>query len=357
MSVVSLIAPDRSPHMQVLPPQPATRRDLAFERWFHDHHFVASREPLVRLGATPGLVAARVDGGRWVRVHRSVYRPASAPLSEHGRLLAAVLACGPGALASHSAAAWLWRLGDDPSPVVSTFGGRHPRPSGVTVHQVKLAAEASRRHGIPVTNPLRTVLDLATYSDEAALVVALDRGMAARLFTLDAVQAEVDRWAQVRRPGLPLLRRVLNDFGALPVSMRSPSVSQNAFARVLARAGLPAPVAEHPVLSGRYRLDFAYPDVMLAFEIDSESFHGGWQETQDDHRRRRMLARLGWTVQVFTTEDVWRRPDSVVEEVRMELVMRGVHCEQTAGGERPPPRRTRRPGRGTPEAGPAPPSA
>jgi hypothetical protein len=337
-------------------PQPRTHRDVRLQAVFHRQHNVASRAHVLAAGGTPDLIKARLAGGAWVAVHRAVYRPAWAPLTDHGRLLAAVLACGEGALASHDAAAWLWGLADEPGEVVTVFGTRSPRPRGVSVVRSKLPAQPSERSGIPCTNPLRTMLDLAVNGSEGALVRAFDRGVAARLFSPEALTAELDRWAGVRRPGLGRRRRVLTDCGA--VSMRSPSVLQNVFARLLARAGLPMPVAELPVLAGRYRLDFAYPEAMLAFELDGREHHEGWQAAERDHARRRILAHLGWTVLVYTAVDVWRRPEAVVDEVRAELVSRGVpgaRCEATAGGGRRRPRRTPRPDRESPGAERAPP--
>lgn len=329
-----------------------TRRDRDLEAVFASHHNVASRAQLVAAGATDSTFKTRVASGLWVAMHRGVYRPAAVPLTDHGYVLAAVLACGDGALASHWSAAWLWGLADEPCGSVTVFGTHDPRPRGVSVCRSKLPTPPSLRHGIPATNPLRTMLDVAAHSPVDELALALDRGIAARLFTPEAVAAEAARLPA--RQGLPALRAALDEITA--VSVRSPSVLQNVFARVLARAGLPPPVAELPVLSGRYRLDYAYPDVMLAFELDGREHHGDWRATERDHFRRRVLARLGWTVLVYTSYDVWQRGDAVVEEIRGELTSRGVHCGGTAAGGRPPPPRTPRPGRGSREEERAPPS-
>jgi hypothetical protein len=328
---------------------------VALERFFRQHHDVASRPQLLALGTSKHLIDRQVTSGRWRRVHRAVFAPAAACLTDHGRLLAGVLACGDGALASHSSAAWLWGLLHDDldEPDVSVFGGRGPQPRGVSVHRVKLPAQRSVRSGIPVVNPLRAMLDLAVMANDETLALAFDRGVASRLFTPAAMQAELDRWSHVRREGLGRLRAVVKEVSG--VSVRSPSVLQNVFARVVARAGLPPPVAEVPVLSGRYRLDFAYPDVMLAFEIDSREHHAQWAAVGQDHLRRRVLARLGWTVLVYTAYDVWKRADDVAVEVREALVSRGVRCEGTAAAGRRRPRRTRTPGPGSQEAERAPP--
>ncbi|HET7489452.1 MAG TPA: type IV toxin-antitoxin system AbiEi family antitoxin domain-containing protein [Acidimicrobiales bacterium] len=109
------------------------------------------------LGA--GLTAKELEGGArsgaWPRVHRGVYRMAGAPATDLQRLLAAVLACGPGALASHVAAAWVWEMADSLALHVTRAG--RGRPSGVLVHWTREEPRPVLRRGVPCTNPLRTV--------------------------------------------------------------------------------------------------------------------------------------------------------------------------------------------------------
>lgn len=296
-------------------------RELAAERFFHHHHDVAARAQLLALGLTDRQIAHRLTRGQYRQVHAGVYRLATAPFTDHARLLAGVLAGGGAALASHRGAGWLWGLTDKPFVEISLPRNRRCTADGVTVHRVRSPGTPSLRHGIPATNPLRTLLDLAAVlDDDSALALAFDQGVTAALFTPNAVHAELCRERKPGRPGGPALERMLDACG--PVSLRSPSVLQNAFARLLRRAGLPDPVPELDVLDGRYRIDYAYPDLWLGFELEGFEFHGGPTQAAADHARRRRLAALGWTILVFTPEDVRRRPDAVAAEVRGEVVVR-----------------------------------
>ncbi|MDQ1439232.1 MAG: hypothetical protein QOK43_2861 [Acidimicrobiaceae bacterium] len=275
------------------------------------------------------MIERRLASGRYRLVHRGVYRLTAAPFTDLARLLAAVLACGPSALASHRAAAWLWGLVDKPCVEVSIdherAGSAVAGAAGVVLHRIREPGAPSVRHGIPVTNPLRTMFDLAGVlrnapPDDDSLALAFDRGVASRLFTPTAVRAELARVREHGKPGGPALELMLDGCG--PISMRSPSVVQNALARLIHRAGLPDPVAEHEVLGGSYRIDLAYPDLYVGLEVDGFEFHGGPRQAARDHARRRRLAALGWTILVFTPEDVWQRPAAVVAEIRREVIRR-----------------------------------
>lgn len=295
--------------------------DLAADRLFHHHHNVAGRAQLLAVGLTDRQIAHRLTSGQYRQVHAGVYRLATAPFTDYARLLAGVLAGGGAALASHRAAGWLWGLTDTPFVEISLPRNRRCTARGVTVHRVRSPGVPSLRHGIPCTNPLRTLLDLAAVlDDDCALAEAFDQGVAGGLFTPNAVHAELCRERKPGRPGGPALERMLDGCG--PVSLRSPSVLQNTFARLLRRAGLPDPVPEFEVLGGQYRIDYAYPDLLLGFELEGFEFHGGPTQAAADHVRRRRLAALGWTILVFTPEDVRRRPDVVAAEVRREVMVR-----------------------------------
>ena len=84
-----------------------------------------------------GAIRRRVQAGRLRRVHRGVYAVGPMELSQHGCWMAAVLACGQGAVLSHQSAAGLWKIGSSGAVVevtVPTRGGRRRRP-GIVVHQ------------------------------------------------------------------------------------------------------------------------------------------------------------------------------------------------------------------------------
>src|SRR3954451_14626305 len=128
-------------------------------------HDVIAREQLLALGFSSDAIKHRVLRGRLHPVHRGVYAVGRPQLSRLGEWMAAVLACGPGAALSHASAAALWEIRPDRrGPLhVSVPVATYPRRPGIAVHRRIALAESdlTRRHGIPVTTPLCTLVDLA----------------------------------------------------------------------------------------------------------------------------------------------------------------------------------------------------
>src|SRR4051812_38335367 len=87
----------------------AAKRD-AVARLAADQHDVVSREQMRRLGFSDKAIDHAVASGRLKRVFRSVYAIHQSGISERGRLRAAALACGAGALVSHRSAGALLGL-------------------------------------------------------------------------------------------------------------------------------------------------------------------------------------------------------------------------------------------------------
>lgn len=86
------------------------------------------------------------------------------------------------------------------------------------------------------------------------------------------------------------------------------------FARLLKNAGLSSAEFQHPV--GRDEIDFAYPALMLAIEVDGYGPHSSRRAFQNDRDRQNVLVGLGWTVLRFTWADVVKRPDHVAAVIR-----------------------------------------
>lgn len=262
-------------------------------------------------GLSDRMIDAAVARGEWLRLRRGVYAVAGTPGTDLQRLMAAVLAAGRGAMASHQAAAWLWDLHDAADPAVIVPANRKPKLAGVEVHRRLPLPEASRRHGIPVTNPLRTVLDLGATSLDVA-ERAIDRGLAHRLFTVAGVEAELARQAAPGRKGVANLRTALDR--RLATERRPPSVLESRMGRLLRDAGLPLPEAEYEV--GRHRLDFAWPVQRVAVEVDGFADHSSLDQFGADRRRQNELVLAGWLLLRFTWDDVCQRPAEVAARIR-----------------------------------------
>src|ERR1700760_2479661 len=128
-------------------------------------HGVVSVEQLRDAGFDEAAVRRRVGAGRLHRLHRGVYAVGHRSLSWRGRWPAAVLAVGDGAVLSHSSAVALWEfLRPIQGPVhVTVDAARRPKSrAGIVVHRSRMLTmkDVTRRHGIAVTTPARTIGDL-----------------------------------------------------------------------------------------------------------------------------------------------------------------------------------------------------
>jgi predicted transcriptional regulator of viral defense system len=129
-------------------------------------HGVVTRRQLKGFGLSPGGIEKRVASGRLHRIHRGVYAVGHPVLGSHGRRLAAVLTCGPHALLSYASAAALWAIRASAAVLVDVTvpgSGARPRRPGLRIHRARGLGPDERtvHHGIPVTTPERTLLDLA----------------------------------------------------------------------------------------------------------------------------------------------------------------------------------------------------
>ncbi len=285
-----------------------------------DHFSVISLDEAFALGATKEIIRYKVDSGEWERLHRGVYRDTAAPQTPEQALRAAWLALQGAGVVSHASAGWLWRLLPEsparPELSIQTSNGR--RLHGVTLHRFADLdwAQAVTRAGILVTNPLRTIVDMAgspTLSP-TDLTDAIDVALSKRLVTVAGLTAELDRLARRGRPGVGKLRWHLVDRGF--IGAPEPSVLESKMGRIIIAAHLPLPVVEYKVgEDGEYRLDFAWPAILLAVEVDGYIFHFTPAQLQRDHTRRNQLQRAGWTVLVYTWKDVCNEPSRMVSEI------------------------------------------
>jgi hypothetical protein len=89
---------------------------------------------------------------------------------------------------------------------------------------------------------------------------------------------------------------------------------------VLELNGLPRPVSQLNVYDGvgRFiaRLDLAYEAHKVAVEYDGADH---WTQRRHDDRRRDALRAVGWTVLVFSADEVYGRPASVALQVQAAL--------------------------------------
>ena len=293
--------------------------DVSLNRLAARQYSLAHRQQALDLGMTPTQIQTRLDAGWLVPVHRSVYRLAGSPRSAEQTLLAACLAAGPSALASHRSAATLWRLrgvSDAPAEITVT-DDRHCRLTGVVVHRTSAVAsiDCSRRSLIPVTTPARTLLDLGAVVPALVVESALEDALLRRLVTFELLTRTLERLGGPGRNGAGVLRARVEERD--PVTAPSESVLEDRLFQVLRRAGLPEPVRQYEVAG--VRLDGAYPERRLGLEADSRIWHGGRLDVQRNSDKHNRLLAHGWRVLRFTWFDLTRRAPYVVASVAQEL--------------------------------------
>ena len=121
-----------------------------------------------------------IQRGKWIRVERGIYRLRRFPTVDHEDLIRWWLWSRKKGVISHDSAASLYDLGDIlPSRTHLTvpLNFRKKVPKGVVLHKAHLEpGDLERRDRLPVTTPLRTVLDLArqTLEPERLTVVVKD---------------------------------------------------------------------------------------------------------------------------------------------------------------------------------------
>lgn len=129
-------------------------------------HGVVALFQLLALGYTLEAIKWRVAKGRLHPIYRGVYALGRPDLTRKGEWMAAILACAPTAVLSHDSAAARWgiRLERDKAVHVSVAASADRRRRGIVVHRRSAlrVADITRRDHIPVTTPIRTLIDLAT---------------------------------------------------------------------------------------------------------------------------------------------------------------------------------------------------
>jgi very-short-patch-repair endonuclease len=288
-------------------------------------HGLITLGQVIGCGATEATAERRVAAGRWLKPHPGVYRFAGAPYSWEHDVMAAVLAADPGAVASHRTAARLWGLDGFTGRIVelSVARGRLPQPAGTILHTSTDLDRSvtTTRFGIPVTSTARTLLDLGAVVDSWRVERAIDCAVGRRLVSLSGLWAELDTLGRRGRRGAGVLRSLLDERG---VSGGEPeSVLEARMLRLLRTHDLPRPICQYEVRVGALllgRVDFAYPDLRLAIEVDGYESHSSLTAFNKDRARQNDLVEAGWLILRFTWDDLLHHADQVAARLRRVLV-------------------------------------
>lgn len=275
-------------------------------------------------GMTRHQIDHVVAAGEWEQVQRSVYRSTSAPVTSEQKLLAACLAAGPEAAASHLSAAWLMDFvpHPPPQPVITIPCRLHAAPWNTKVHRSRDVhlGRVTRRRLIPCVDPLRTLCDLAGTLPPAELHEICDRAVSRRIVTIQQLEMEVRRERGKGRRGPAALRRMLTERGF--VGGPPPSVLEAQTMRLFRAWRIP--VLKREIVygqEGQYRIDFLIAPG-LCVEVDGFAHHWSPEAKARDEHRRNQLRLQGLFVLVYSWRDVRSDDRRIAAEIRAALADR-----------------------------------
>jgi very-short-patch-repair endonuclease len=272
---------------------------------------IAHRQ-LREFGLGRSSIRWRVKSGRLHPVRRGVYAVGRPEVTPYGRWMAALLACGPGAVLSHGSAAALWGFGTEPREVVevSLPAGMRSRQPGIRAHRrARLGADEVTEHeGVPVTAPIRTLIDQATRLGPTQLERAVNEADKLERVRADVLYAALDRHGG--EPGIGPLRRLLD-----PLHFRlSDSELEQAMRPVAKDAGLPVP--ETKAWVNDYEVDFFWPQLGIVVEADGLRYHRtASQQRRGLERDQAHIATGLWPLR-FSHWQIAREPAQVSKVLR-----------------------------------------
>jgi very-short-patch-repair endonuclease/predicted transcriptional regulator of viral defense system len=272
-------------------------QDLEIAAFADAQHGVVSRAQLLQAGLTRNEIDHRIAARRLRRVHQGVYAVGHKRLRVEGRWMAAVLACGKGAVLSHQTAAAAWelrRVGSGAIHISVPGDAGRKRRAGIKLHRSTTLTpdDVAHRQGIPVTTVARTIIDLArtTAPDELERIVDL------------ADQGGLVDFADLRQANSASLQAVLRAYAPAPTR----SELERAFLRICDKHGLPRPEVNQ-IVEG-FLVDFVWRDRRLIVEVDGYAYHRAPSRFETDRERDAELGARGWRVRRFTWRQHEQRP-------------------------------------------------
>jgi len=232
--------------------------------------------------------------------------------------MVALRPCGTDAALSHRSAAALWRIGKELKGRIDV-SVRHRcehRRRGIRVRSRPAlpATDVVDCNGIPVTSPVRTLLDLATELGPTPLERAINEADKHDVIDPETLRGALHGYAG--QPGIRVLRTVLDRH----TFRLSDSDLEILFRRITAAAGLPPPMTKQHV--NGFEVDFHWPALGLVVETDGLRYHRTPAEQARDRLRDQAHTAAGLTSLRFTHYQVAYEPTYVRKILRKAIAAR-----------------------------------
>lgn len=241
------------------------------------------------------------------------------------RIAAGVLLFGPDqVVVSHRSAAWMWGaqvVADTPVHLLALARRHRTDREGYVIHRPRNTSlvRVRKRHGLPVTSPLRTVFDLAAIAPVAELVRVIESFLVAGHLTIGSVESTLARYRRSGRPGMAAMDRALAEV-RMGVGVPD-SVLEAKAAAVFRKAGLGG-WEFHAHVAG-YEVDFAFRSERVVVEVDGWAVHGAQQRRWERGLDRDLVIQSGgWLVVHLGWRMVTREPGRAAARLGETLATR-----------------------------------
>ena len=270
-------------------------------------HWVITHGQLAELGFSHEAIAHRVRTARLRSLWRGVYAVGPSGPTQRGWWMAAVLASGALAVLSHTSAGALLGINRAPRGPIDVLvpASRTPRHRGIRIRRTNhiSADDVTRHDNIPVTAPVRTLIDLSTQLSAPQIERAINEADKLDLIDPETLRVELD--GRKGQRGVRALRNVLDR----ATFALTDSELERRFLRIVRRVGLPSPLTQQHV--NGHRVDFYWPDLGLVVETDGLRYHRTPTQQKSDRMRDQAHAAAGLTPLRFTHYQVAFEPEHV----------------------------------------------
>jgi hypothetical protein len=272
------------------------------------------------IGIDDSGIRRRVAQGRLHRVHQGVYAVGHPTLTAEARWMAAVIACGQGAVLSHLDAAALWRIYKGTGARVHVTVASSRRAAGLWVHRARRLHldDVTVKKGIPVTTVARTLVDLTDVLGSDRVLRAIREAEFLRLLDHQALNAAVKRAHGRKR--LTVLKKAIQAHTPGQIVREE---LEHRFLELVRAAGLPPPETNVKITArGRtYEIDCLWREQRVAVELDGRAAHARTAAFESDRRKDAALNAIGLRPLRFTWLRVTREPGDVIAELDATLAL------------------------------------
>jgi predicted transcriptional regulator of viral defense system/very-short-patch-repair endonuclease len=286
-------------------------------------HGVVTHRQLAAIGISGSALTRRVARGQLQRLYRGVFAVGHTQRTRETRWIAAVMACGPGAVLSHLDAAALWKIYESRGPNVHvTAAGRAGRNlPGIQAHRARTLdpADVTTHHRIPVTTVARTLIDLTDLLPADRILRAMREAEYLQLLRPDTLNAAVQRATGRRR-----LKELSEATSRHTPGQIVRGELEHLFLELAHEGGFRDPETNVRIRTRRrtYIVDCLWREEGVAVELDGRAAHVRAAAFEQDRARDTALVAVGLIPLRFTWRRVTGEPGVVLAELEASLLSR-----------------------------------